>query len=193
MEDFVRSGAFANIKARAFVYFVLAFAVCASASRANARQNDSADVIAVQTAIENGNRAYMSALKEHDARRFAALFAEDAISLPPFGPPIRGRANIQASIESAFTRVTFLDGSTHTFELQLFSGSAVEIGSYRYSILTDGVPEELRGRYVTMWRFVHGAWKIAIDSSQPGAPETDPVGTAAPGGSVFSSPSPDQR
>ena len=176
MENRLRGRSRKKLTTRAYVVIVCLIGILAAMQHASlGRQNEGADAVAVQTAIENGNRAYLAALKGRDARRFAMLFAEDAISLPPSGPPIRGRADIEAAMSSAFERVVFLDGTMHTLELRLATESAVEIGSYRYAILADGVPEELQGRYLTIWRPIGGAWKIAVDSSQPGAPV--PVGS----------------
>jgi uncharacterized protein (TIGR02246 family) len=165
-------------KFRSGVFFVAC--VTLSASAAHARQSDAARAVDVQTAIEMGNRAYLAALEHRDAHAFAALFAEDAVSLPPTGAEVRGRAEIEASVAAAFDRVTFLDGSTHTLEMHIFGDSAVEVGTYRYAILTDGVASQLHGRYLTVWHRENGKWMIEIDSSQPGALAADPGSTPVP-------------
>jgi uncharacterized protein (TIGR02246 family) len=154
--------------------------VAATVSGIDARQSDAVLAVDVQTAIEMGNRAYLAALEHRDAHAFAALFADDAVSLPPNGPEVRGRAQIEASITAAFTRVTFLDGSTHTLEMHIFGDSAVEVGTYRFAILTDGVASQLHGRYLTIWHRENGKWMIEIDSSQPGALSPDPGSTPMP-------------
>jgi uncharacterized protein (TIGR02246 family) len=123
-----------------------------------------------ETAIEMGNRAYLASLEHGDADAFASLFADDAVSLPPHGQPIRGRPAIQASIAAELQRVVFADGALHTVEIHIVRDMAVEVGTYSFTVRTDGYPSVLAGRYVTVWRYVGGAWKIAVDSSQPDAP-----------------------
>ncbi len=127
------------------------------------------DVAAIQMAIESGNRAYVAALEAQDAQAFADLFVDDAVSLPPNGPLIRGKLAIASSMSSAFVRVKFIDASMHTTEMRMMGDTAVELGTYHLVTQVDGYPTILNGRYLTVWRRDGAAWKIAVDSSQPDA------------------------
>lgn len=164
---------------RFFTLFVLLWA--GLGAPAGARPTSSSDIVAIQTAIEMGNRSYVAALEASDAHRFASIFIDDALSLPPSGSPIRGRAEIEASMVSVFSRVRFTDGSMHSVETRIMGDTVVEIGTYRLAIRVDGYPSVLSGRYLTIWRRVDGVWKIAVDSSQPSA-------TGDTGGSISPSP-----
>jgi uncharacterized protein (TIGR02246 family) len=120
-------------------------------------------------AIESGNRAYEAALESQDAQAFADLFVDDAVSLPPNGPLIRGKVAIAASMSSAFVRVKFVEASMHTTETRMMGDTTVELGTYHLVTQIDGYPTILNGRYLTVWRRDGSSWKIAVDSSQPDA------------------------
>jgi uncharacterized protein (TIGR02246 family) len=169
MEDRIRSGS--RIPGRRFgrVAIILGGLVALEfgfAARADSRSKGD-DVVAIQAAIDAGNHAYVAALEAHDAPGFADLFVEDAVSLPPFGPLIRGRAAIEASMSAAFARVVFVSAAMHTTETRMMGDTAVELGTYRLITQVDGYPTILTGRYLTVWHRDGNGWKIAIDSSQP--------------------------
>jgi hypothetical protein len=69
-----------------------------------------------------------------------------------------------------FAHMTFVGGTLHTITTHLEGNTATEVGAYDFKVTIVGDSRELRGRYLTVWRRVDGAWLIALDSSQPGAP-----------------------
>ncbi len=160
----------------------MAGALLASATVLGAdARSKSDDVAAIQMAIESGNRAYVAALEAHDAQAFADLFVDDAVSLPPNGPLIRGREAIAESLSSAFVRVKFIDASMHTTETRMMGDTVVELGTYHLVTQVDGYPTILNGRYLTVWRRDGNSWKIAVDTSQPDAAVSKtPAGDAPP-------------
>jgi uncharacterized protein (TIGR02246 family) len=138
--------------------------------RANAVGAAGYELVAVQAAIDAANSAYVAALVKKDARAFGDLFTVDAVSLPTRSAAVHGRDAIVESMQQVFRHLTFERGRLRTLETHLDGGTASEIGSYEFDVLVDGNAEKLQGRYLVVWRAVDGVWKIAIDSSQPGAP-----------------------
>ncbi len=167
MEDRIRSGSSNRLRNGDWLAVSLGTLLAFTLVTTVYARSKSDDVLAVQGAIDAGNRAYVAALIARDSHAFADLFVDDAVSLPPFGPLIRGRAAIEASISDAFARVRFMDGSMHTTETRLMGDTTVELGTYRLATQVDGYPTILSGRYLTVWRREGDRWKIAIDSSQP--------------------------
>ena len=174
MEDRIRSGTCGYKRVRRSVAAIAGLLFgCTFVVPAQGRSR-SDEVIAVQTAIESANRAYLGALQAGDAQAFSQLFVDDAISLPPFGPMIRGRTAIEASMAAAFARVHFSEGTMHTTETRIMGDTTVELGTYHLTLQVDGLPTILSGRYLTVWRRDGKTWKIAVDSSQPDAAQPAP-------------------
>jgi uncharacterized protein (TIGR02246 family) len=149
----------------------MAIAIALSGSfRSTAANTSGYELVAVQGAIDTTNRAYVAALVKKDAKAFGDLFTVDAVSLPTRSPAIHGRDAIVESMREVFRHLTFERGKLRTLETHLEGETASEIGSYEFDVLVDGNAERLQGRYLVVWRAVNGVWKIAIDSSQPGAP-----------------------
>jgi len=153
---------------RAFVAVVVVAGVALLVVRAAQAAGDGTPE--VQAAIDRGNEAYLDALKRRDAAGYAALFADDAVSMPARGTMVRGRDAIRASIAEAFKHISFLDGVIRTTETHVDGSTAYEIGRYSFDISSDGVASTLAGRYVVVWRKIGDDWKIAVDASQPNAP-----------------------
>ena len=167
MEDRIRSGTRGRKRDRRSLAAIVSVALACAVALPTLARSRSDDVVAVQMAIDSGNRAYVNALEAGDAHAFSELFADDAVSLPPFGPMIRGRTAIEASMSAAFTRVRFNDGSMHTSETRIMGDTVVELGTYHLMVQVDASPTILSGRYLTVWRRDGKSWKIAVDSSQP--------------------------
>ena len=178
MEDRIRSGARGRKRDRRNVVAIASFALACSFALPSFARSKSDEVMAVQSAIESNNRAYAMALEAGDAHAFSTLFVDDAVSLPPFGPLIRGRTAIEASVSAALARVHFVDASMHTVETRIMGDTVVELGTYRLLIQVDGRPTTLSGRYLTVWRHDGRDWKIAVDSSQPDV-SAEPDGSAS--------------
>ena len=126
--------------------------------------------IAVQRAIDEQNRAYVGALLRADAAAYAAIFTDDAVSLPAHGAIVRGRDAIRRAIAATFGRLAFTSGRVRTAETRVAGGVAYEFGTYAFDGEADRTPVRLRGRYATVWKRVDGRWLIALDVSQPDAP-----------------------
>ncbi len=128
------------------------------------------EVSATQLELGRMNRDFAAALNAKDAKAAAALYAEDAVLIPPGEPLVRGRQAIEeywrAAIESGGVR----DVSVETIDASSSGSLGYEIGSY---VLTangpDGNPVIDRGRYIELlrrepdgrWISTHGIWNAS--------------------------------
>jgi uncharacterized protein (TIGR02246 family) len=105
---------------------------------------------------------YLKAYLAADAKAIAALYAEDAMEMPPNQPPIKGRADILAYYQKAFAEskasnltLTHLEAVTH-------GDSAHLVGTSRETITPkSGPPTEEAGKYVVILKQLGGQWKVS--------------------------------
>jgi uncharacterized protein (TIGR02246 family) len=125
------------------------------------------DVAAVKDAIQAREREWSAAYLTGDGAAVAALYTEDAASVPATGDWHRGRAAIAADLMTQLDSVTFTTreditdevipvGPDHIFEIGHYSAA----GTYKVG----GKPRTLSGRYVVLWRKdADGTWRIHRD------------------------------
>lgn len=155
--------------ALAFVFMSVALVVRCFGKIARARTP--ASRAEVQAAIEAGNCTYLAALEAGDARAYASVFTQNAVSMPARGKLVRGRTTIEASIADAFKTMRFTNGSLTSSQTSVEGDTAYEIGDYAFDVATDHALQHLTGRYLVVWRREGLSWKIAVDSSQPDVPQ----------------------
>jgi uncharacterized protein (TIGR02246 family) len=116
-----------------------------------------------------------------DADRAAAVYTEDAVWLPPSGPPIQGRAAIRQRYRSNFERqvVRF---SVQIEEIQVIGDWAFSRGTTLGTIQPKegGAPRVLHNKFLAVFQRTNGGeWKIARLVWNPvgnsGAPQTSPA------------------
>ena len=106
--------------------------------------------------------SFDQAVQANDWTAYAALFAEDAVVMPPNQPAVEGREAIE-DFGSAFTIREF---STPTVEIEGRDGLAYMRGTYSISATVEGIPEPVTdsGKYVQIWmEQPDGSWKIWRD------------------------------
>jgi uncharacterized protein (TIGR02246 family) len=155
--------------------FVLAF-LALSACAAPEQDPETAppmDAAAMKDTIEAREREWSAAFLTGDGAAVAALYTEDAASIPPTGDWHRGRAAIAQDLQPRFDSVTFATREDVTDEvIPLGPDYAFEVGHYNSSgtYKVGGKPSTSSGRYVVLWRKdADGIWRIHRD-----------IGTEAP-------------
>ena len=110
--------------------------------------------------------AWEAAFNAKDAAKIAALYAEDAVVMPPNQAPVKGRANIEAHWKSEIQQ-----GGTNVklnpVESAVSGSQAFEVGTMTMT-LPGGKTD--RGKYVAILKRVGNDWKIAYDIYNSDAP-----------------------
>jgi ketosteroid isomerase-like protein len=104
-------------------------------------------------------REFESAFNAKDAKKIAALYAEDAVAMPPNRPLVKGRAAIAADIQR--------DWGAGVTNLKLMPFDSAIIGDRGYEAGTSTVTingKPLSGKYVVIYKRVGQEWLIAYDS-----------------------------
>jgi uncharacterized protein (TIGR02246 family) len=94
-----------------------------------------------------------------DLAALAAMYADDAVLLPPGPRTISGRRNIRSYWEQA---ERFQQLTCDTLNVKpLGDGAACEIGNLRITLNTQGPQtRDIAAKYVFVWRKSDGEWKI---------------------------------
>ena len=92
----------------------------------------------------------------------AAVYAEDAMILPPGNQAIQGREAIQAYWQAALDEAEGVTSTIETKEVHVVGdAAAIEVGSYT-DTNADGSHRD-HGKYVAVWTKVDGTWMLARD------------------------------
>ena len=111
--------------------------------------------------IQKLNDDWCSAFKKGDAAAVAGMYAEDAYVLPPGADMVKGRAAIETFWRQEAQHLS-CEKLTTVDVLPLGSEAAHEIGTF--ILRTKGQPpQEVLGKYATVWRKIGGQWKLKTD------------------------------
>ncbi|MGO8791916.1 MAG: YybH family protein [Terriglobia bacterium] len=115
-----------------------------------------ADLAAIHQAREND----VKLTKAHDWKADLALYAEDAILMPPHHAAIQGKAALQSWLEPY---PQFSNFQEQNLEIDGQGNLAYDHGTYSMSVYPAGATAfEDHGKYLTLWRKQpDGAWKIS--------------------------------
>lgn len=102
---------------------------------------------------------FETAFNAQDAKKVAALYAEDAVVMPPNRPMIKGRAAIEADLQRDFKEgVSKLQ--LRPMESAIMGDRAYEAGTSTATV--NGKP--ISGKYVVIFERIGNEWKIVYDS-----------------------------
>jgi uncharacterized protein (TIGR02246 family) len=120
-----------------------------------------------EEAIRAVSAQWFELARQKDAASIANLFADDGRLVWPGQDPIEGRAAVWEFMANNFSAspMQSLDWSTDRAVVAASGDLAVVYGTYSDENLgLDGTGED-RGSYVTVYRKVEDAWRIATDVS----------------------------
>jgi uncharacterized protein (TIGR02246 family) len=120
-----------------------------------------APAFAQKAAVEAANAKFVELFNKGDFAGVAALYAEDAVVLPPGSAMAKGRAAIAALWKNLASQVTDPKLTTLTVK-QLGPSSAQEIGTFSLKTKSP-TPQEVTGKYLVVWEKVGKDWKLAAD------------------------------
>jgi uncharacterized protein (TIGR02246 family) len=119
------------------------------------------------TAIRDLSSRWQQALLARDADGQAAMFAEDGVSYHDGQEPLVGPAAIRAweSRSKASHPKAVITSTTEAIEIAAAGDMAVQTGEGRLTNLGENGEDRKihRQRFVTVWKKVHGEWKVAQD------------------------------
>ena len=122
-------------------------------------------------AIRNLDAALSEAAQKRDPEAYSAFFAEEAVQLPPNGPPATGRATIQEGAAGMFGAGADLRFETLDVKVASSGDLAVSRGKYFLRMQTPGGPIQDEGSFLEVWEKVSGEWKITADIYNSDLPE----------------------
>ena len=126
-----------------------------------------ADATALRAALE----AYLDAANAGDAARWASLYTEDAVMMPPNSPVVDGRAAIESWLAMLPVKITDAEGTA--LEVEGAGSVAYVRGTYSMSLQIPGVPESVpqQGKLLQIYaRQPDGSWLLARDIWNANAP-----------------------
>ncbi len=132
-----------------------------------------------RTAIRQADENDMKLMNAKDWKGDSALYAEDAVLLPPNQAAVQGRASIQAWME-AFP--PFSNFQEQSLEIEGQGDLAYDRGTYSMTVTLPGAaPIEDRGKYLTIWRKqADGSWMVHRGTFNSDLPLPAPEKPAGP-------------
>jgi len=113
---------------------------------------------------------FAEAVSKGGGRTFASWFAEDAVTLNNGQPAVLGHTAIAASANwdpKTYQLTWYAEGA----QMGPSGDTGFTWGHYdAHSHDKNGQPVTSSGRYITFWKKVNGAWKVALDASANDAP-----------------------
>ena len=127
-------------------------------------QADPALGTADATALRAALAAYFDAANAGDAARWASLYTEDAVMMPPNSPVVEGRGALESWLAILPVKITNAEGTALEVE---GAGSVAYIrGTYSMSLQIPSVPESVpqQGKLLQIYaRQPDGSWLLARD------------------------------
>ena len=130
-----------------------------------------ADATALRAALE----AYVDAANAGDAARWASLYTEDAMMMPPNSPVVEGRAAIESWLAMLPVKITDAKGTA--LEVEGSGNVAYVRGTYSMNLQVPGLPESVpqQGKMLQIYaRQPAGSWLLARDIWNVDAAPTGP-------------------
>lgn len=142
---------------------VVALAACAQP--ADQTQEPAVDLAAEAQAVEAVSMQWLDAAKAHDVDAATALIAQDAVFFDQGEGSVEGLPAIRTDMETNFAEYpeATIDWSTSSVQVASSGDMAWERGSWTFDPDGAGEAAEMTGEYVTVYKKVDGAWKVASD------------------------------
>lgn len=121
----------------------------------------STDTAADDQALHGAMEALNQGISSQNDSAIAAIYAEDAIMMPPGVPKVAGRQNIRAFWTTLWPLKPTLSITPEHF---VVSGDwAWGEGTWIWSATTPAGPQEDHGKYLDVWHRVDGNWLLTRD------------------------------
>lgn len=139
---------------RLVVFAALALAGCASMPSTS---NDA------ESAIRKMDAEFSAAARAGNVDGMMAIYAADAVLMPPNLPAFRGRDAIR-QFWSGFLAAGTIDATVAPDTVWQSGDMATELGHYELTITPKGAaPIHDKGKFVLTWKKIDGQWRAAAD------------------------------
>jgi ketosteroid isomerase-like protein len=152
----------------------LALAAVAACARPEPPAPPKADPAAIEQAIKAKGSDWNGYIAAQDDSAIAALYADDAVLMPP-NQPRRTGADIRTFWSGLWVIKPTMTISTDKVVASEAGDVAVEEGSFKLSYAgADGKPIEDTGKYIVIWRKTGNDWKVVRDIFNTDLPPAPP-------------------
>jgi uncharacterized protein (TIGR02246 family) len=114
----------------------------------------------VHDAIAKADQKFMELYKKGDAAGVADLYTDNPVLMPPGMDFVRGKEGVQAAFE-AFMAMGVKEMVFEIVEVDHAGDSAVEMSTYQ--LLGAGGQMLDFGKFIVVWKWEHGEWKLHRD------------------------------
>mgnify|MGYP001765882434 CR=1 FL=1 len=114
----------------------------------------------VKAEIQKANARFSEAFRKGSAPGVAASYTQGGMLLPPNGGIVEGSGSIQGFWLAVMGR-GIKEVRLETLEVEAHGETAVEVG--QYELFTASGKEADDGKYLVIWKYVGGAWKLHRD------------------------------
>jgi len=109
----------------------------------------------------------------------AALYADDAVLMPPAMPRVTGRENIRRFWAQVWPLKATLTLTTTSVRVAQAGDLAVEEGDWTWSAPSPTGEQRDRGKYLVTWIRTAGGWRVAQDIWSSDQPPPGPAAASA--------------
>jgi ketosteroid isomerase-like protein len=134
-----------------------------------------ADTGAIEASFVAGTNAWLDAYNAGDADKIVAMYANDAVVMPPNAPVCTGRDELRAYITSDMAAskaagIVLVNGPSTT-------GATGDLGWHQgiYTVKAASGETIGSGSYMEVWRKIDGTWVIVRDIWNSDRPSTPPT------------------
>jgi len=126
----------------------------------------------VESAVRGLTLDYCTAFNTGNCDQLAAMFAPEAILMPPMREPAYGRKAIEGVLRT-YRDEGYEDLRMETTRVEYAGDLAIELGRYTAAVLrSNGTSVADRGKYMRAWRRL-GVWMIVAHSWSSNLPSID--------------------
>lgn len=148
----------ATLRCLAVSLFILALSTAAIADHHDALMQE----------VQAIGDALATAMVENDVDTMFAMYADDAISLPNFGPRMDGIETFRKHHEEmAASGMKISSFTSHPTDVWKAGDQVIEIGTFEIELEMPGMPEKIqdKGKYLTVYvRDADGSLKVKVET-----------------------------
>lgn len=112
-----------------------------------------------RSAIASVNQQFEEAARKGDVSRLASLYTPDAMVLPPDGPIVKGRDNIEQMWASVAQQMGLQEVRLQTLDFEQAGDTGYEVGEATLT-LSRGTTVV---KFVVVWKLIDGQWRLHRD------------------------------